>query len=350
VAQENTTAPADPVGAEYARINKQIPRTDEQKKEALDKIEEAYFNLGDIYYFKLFENDNAVSSFHMLLKRFPESSYEPEILYKLYLIFKEGDPAQSDTYATQLKTKHPTSTFAKILINPDYLKESSQATEKQKELYAAAYSHFEAGEYKAASQALLEAFNLGATTFTPNLELLKILIVGETEDTDQYQRLLDQFTQDNPDSEIGAYAKKLLAASQSYQEQQAPGAGVQYIRSLEEPHYFVLVYRQDENMGATGTRVLENFNQSNFKDLRLKTSNVILNDQYILTLVADLPRISTALEYIRTFNEKLSTITELRNHKFHSFVITKDNFDIFYRTKGLDEYLRFFEKNYPTED
>jgi len=75
-----------------------------------------------------------------------------------------------------------------------------------------------------------------------------------------------------------------------------------------------------------------------------------LNDDYTLTLVADLPRISSALEYIKTFNEKLSTLNELRNHKFHSFVITKDNFDIFYRTKGLDEYLQFFEKNYPAED
>jgi hypothetical protein len=45
----------------------------------------------------------------------------------------------------------------------------------------------------------------------------------------------------------------------------------------------------------------------------------------------------------------MSSLTELGNHKFDTFVITKDNFDIFYRTKGLDEYLKFFETNYPAE-
>ena len=75
----------------------------------------------------------------------------------------------------------------------------------------------------------------------------------------------------------------------------------------------------------------------------------LFNLQNTMTLLADLPGITTALDYIKTFNEKLSTLTEIRNHKFHNFVITKDNFDIFYRTKGLDEYLKFFEKNYPAE-
>jgi hypothetical protein len=186
--------------------------------------------------------------------------------------------------------------------------------------------------------------------FTPSLELLSILIVGKTEDINKYQYLLDEFSKKYADMEAGAYAKKLLDASRNFQQKQELMKGIQYIRSLEEPHYFVMVYRKDENMGSTGSVVLEKFNLEYFKELKLKTSNLILDDNYSLTLVADLPRISSALEYVKTFNEKLSTLTELRNHKFHSFVITKDNFDIFYRTKGLDEYLQFFEKNYPTED
>jgi hypothetical protein len=103
-------------------------------------------------------------------------------------------------------------------------------------------------------------------------------------------------------------------------------------------------------MTAVASGVLEKFNRDNFKDRKLKTSNLILDDTYSLTLVDELPGISSALEFIKTFNEKLPTLSELRNHKFHSFVITKDNFDIFYRTKGLDEYVQFFEKNYPTEE
>jgi hypothetical protein len=95
---------------------------------------------------------------------------------------------------------------------------------------------------------------------------------------------------------------------------------------------------------------LEAFNQNNFPDLALNTSNLIFNDEYSITFVADLPDLQSASQYYKIFNEKLSGIAELRTLKFDNFVITKDNFDIFYRTKGLDEYLKFFEKNYPVQN
>ncbi|SHG93703.1 TolA-binding protein [Chryseolinea serpens] len=342
-------APSDPVAAEYTRVDKQIPRTAEQKKEALKKIEDAYFALGDIYYFKLLEKDNAVTSYNTLLRRFPETAYEPEILYKLYLIFKDIDPAKSESYASLLKTKYPNSDFAKILINPDYLKESSQTAEKQKELYKTGYDLYQNGEYRQALQALDQAAEMGETSFSSNIELMKVILMGKTEDINQYQFALDQFIKTHPDDPLTTYAKKLLDASHTFQTDQEKVKGIQYIRSFEEPHYFVLVHRRTDNLSAVVSAMLERFDEENFKELKLKTSNLVLNDEYILTLVDELPRISWALEYKKTFNEKLSTLTELRNHKFHSFVITKDNFDIFYRTKGLDEYLQFFERNYPAE-
>lgn len=339
----------DPVAAEYERISKQIPRTEEQKAEALKLIEDAYYNLGDIYYFKLLEKDNAVITYNQLLDRFPETEYEPEILYKLYLFYKESDTTKSEVYATRLKEEHPNSTFTKILLNPDYLKESSQAVEKQKSLYKTAYEQFEAGDYVLSLQTIDEAYAIGENSFTPTLELLKILIAGKTEDINKYQYLLGEFIKVHNDDEIATYAKKLLEASQTFQKNQEQKEGVQYIRSLEEPHYFLIVYKSEENMSLGASSALAKFNTNYFKDLKLKTSNLVLNDMYTLTLVADLPGITTALDYLKTFNEKLSTLTEFRNHKFHNFVITKDNFDIFYRTKGLDEYLKFFERNYPAE-
>ncbi|HEY3405058.1 MAG TPA: tetratricopeptide repeat protein [Ohtaekwangia sp.] len=347
--EETPVAVADPAATEFENINKQIPRTEEQRNVALKKIEEAYFNLGDIYYFKLLENENAVLYYTRLLTRFPDSEYEPEVLYKLYLIHKETNAEKAKEYADVLLKKHPGSSFARTLVNPNYLEESSLAVEKQKVIYKKAYDFYLAENYVEARQAIAEGITLGETSFIPNLTLLKILIIGKTEDITQYQFQLEEFINTNPEGEVSAYAKKLLQASRDHQLT-VEKKGIQYIRSLEEPHYFVLVYKKDEDLSGPATTSLEKFNQEHFKDLQLKTSNLVLSEEYVLTLVAELPRISFALEYIQTFNEKVSTLTELRNHKFNTFVITKDNFNIFYRTKGLDEYLQFFEKNYPAEN
>lgn len=342
--------PTDEVSAEYNRINALIPRTEEQKKDALAKIENAYFSLGDIYYFKLQEKENASTAFKTLLTRFPKSEFTPEVLYKLYLIHKDSEPNIAEQYAARLKNEHPESTFAKILINPNYLAESSQVIQRQQELYKLAYEHFEAGEFSASQNQIAEAEKMGETSFSPQLDLLKILIVGRTEDINVYQYQLDEFAKKHPNTPAGDYAKKLLDTSREFVKNRETEKGIKYIRSLEEPHYFIMVYRKSENIGSKASSTLEKFNNSYFPDLRLKTSNLELNDEYIITLVADLPRVSAAIEYVRTFNDKLAGIPELRNHKFNNFVITKDNFDIFYRTKGLDEYIYFFEKNYPADN
>ena len=342
-------APADPVAAEFVKVNSQIPRTDEEKKEALKKIEDAYFNVGDIYYFKLKENENAADYFTRLLQRFPETEYEPEILYRMYLMYKDTDAAKAEQYANTLRTKHPNSTFAKTLDNPDYMKESNLATEKQKELYKEAYANYVDHDYIKATRLINEAHAIGVSTFTPTLKLLEILILGKTEDISKYQYQLGEFLKANAGTDLAAYAQTLLDASRQVQDAKTLRVGVQYIRSLNEPHYFVMIYRNDENLGNLPTLTLEKFNMDNFRDLRLKSTNMVFNPENTMTLVDGLPRVSAAIEYVKTFNEKLATLTELRSHKFHSFVITKDNFDILYRTKGLDEYLQFFEKNYPKE-
>ena len=347
--EEAEAAPADPVAIEYAKLSGQIPRTDEQKKEALKKIEDAYFNVGDIYYFKLKENDNAADYFNRLLARFPETEYEPEILYLMYLIYKDTDPSKADQYAGTLRSKHPNSTFARTLDNPDYMKESNLATEKQKALYKDAYASYLEGRLSKATSLINEAHAIGESAFTPTLRLLEILIVGKTDDIAKYQYQLGEFAKENTGTDLGTYAQNLLEASRDVQDQQTLRAGVKYIRSLNEPHYFVMIYRNDEKLGNIPTLTLEKFNTDNFRELNLKTSNMVFNAENTMTLVDGLPRVSYAIEYVKSFNEKLATLTELRNHKFHSFVITKDNFDILYRTKALDEYLQFFEKNYPKE-
>jgi tetratricopeptide (TPR) repeat protein len=350
VVSTEAAANADPVEVAFAELDKQIPRTEEARNEALSKIEEAYFHLGDIYNFKLAEKTNAVEIYTKLLRRFPDSEYEPEVLYTLYLILRENDPAAAGKYADLLQQDHPTSTFTKILLNPDYLQESSLVAEKQKALYKDAYTIFEGGYYDSASVVVQNARSLGETSFAPNLRLLEILIIGKTEDISQYQYSLQEYIKAFPETDQAAYAQKLLDASRQFLEAEEKRKGIRFSAASEGPHYFVLVYPVKDDIKDVTASALEYFNESYFNQSGLKTSHLVLNDQYAISFVSDLPGKKTAMEYFQTFTENLPGITDLRNHKFDSFVITKENFDIFYRTKGLNEYLRFFEKNYQTKN
>ncbi|MDL5047611.1 tetratricopeptide repeat protein [Oscillatoria amoena NRMC-F 0135] len=352
-AKEETTttgeaAQVDPVLEAYNRISKELPKTEEQVVESLAKIEAAYFFLGDIYYFKLLEKENAVTAYETLLQRFPQTDYRPEVLYKLYLMHKDPDGPRAERYARELKENFPESTFAKILVNPDYLLESSQVVEKQKALYKQAYNRFETYQLDSALSILNEALALEKTAFTPNLELLKILTLGKTDEIARYQYRLEEFIKQYPETEITAYAQKLLKASRDFELRREKERGIKYIPSFDEPHYFVIIYPTKIKLEDIASKALDGFNQSNFASEGLKVSNLIFDETHSITFVSGLNARKDAQQYYRTFIEKQPTLNTLKPHKFDTFVITKNNFDIFYRTKGLHEYLQFFEKKlYP---
>lgn len=331
---------------EAASVFLQLPKTDEDKQKALAKIEDAYFQLGDLYYLNLNEKTNAVDSYTMLLDRFPDSEFKPEVLYKLYLISSELNDDKASVYAQQLTNNHPNSNFSKLLLNPNYLKETSEAAEKQKVIYKLAYEDFENGRTKASQEKLNEAMALGETNFTSQLELLRILITGKTENIGVYQNELESFLEAHPDDPLKPYAQSLLSSSKKLQQKMDKANSIRYENTLDGIHYFVIAHPQVSKISDLMAATVDKFIQQNYKVSKLKTSNLILNELYVLTMVTEFPNALSAVDFFDKFNAQTSTDNALSTHKFNIFVITKENSDILYRTKALDEYLTFFDRNY----
>ena len=352
VATEDTSGQkpteADAKAAEITKVFAQLPRSEKDKQQALDKIEEATFQLGDIFFLQLNERTNAAASYRDLLSRFPGSDHEPEVMYKLYLIEKENPEGQSALYADLLKTKYPSSTFARVLLNPDYLKETSVAAEKQKLIYKEAYEAFSSGNLRGAQEKTSVGLAMGETSFNPQLELLRILITGKTEDVTRYQYELGEFLKKYPDSHLKPYAEQLLTASKTFVEKVEKAKGIRFAMQDNAPHYLVLVYERESKIANEISEACEQFNSS--LRLRLQTSNLVFNEELAITMISDLPERNAALEYFDKITASLAQRNNLATFKFDTFVISKDNFQIFYRTKALDEYLTFFDRNYKRQN
>ena len=349
VAAANTSEKSESVD-EVAKIFQLLPKTDEQKKEALTKIEEAYFKLGDLYFLKLNERENAFTSYEKLLERFPDTAYGAEVLYKLYLISREKNDGKAEGFVNQLKTRFPNSTFTRVLVNPDYLKETSVAAEKQKLIYKQAYASYQANNLREAQEKITQALSLGETGFTSQLELLKILITGKTEDITKYQFELSEFLKKYPEGSLKPYAENLLAASKGFQEKVERAKGIRFSNVSSDPHRFVLVYKNTNKISDKISEALEVFNRSSFREKKLNTTNLVFHDDYVLTIVTDFPDRISAVDYFDKFTIQAGGNKTFASHKFDTFVITKTNFDLFYRTKALDEYLTFFDRNYKKEN
>jgi tetratricopeptide (TPR) repeat protein len=338
--------PAPKAKSLFDELYSQLPKTDEAKAAALAKIEEAYFKLGDLNYFQLNEKDDARDLYEKLINRFPESKLKPEVLYKLYLIAKETDPDGAARYADMLKTEFPTSTFTRILLNPEYLKETSLIAEKQKIIYKEAYQDFQKGQLVASTHKVDQAISLGESNFRAQLDLLKILITGKTEDITRYQFELGEFIKKYPESPLIAYATELLDASKKFLEKAERAKGIRFIRNIEAPHQFVIVHKRDDKLSTPFVFALEKLNQSQFGKSKLQTTNLAFNEQLTLTFVLEFKDLKTAQQYLNAVRSSILTLPEFANFKFDNFVITQENFSTFYRTKALDEYLAFYDRNY----
>jgi tetratricopeptide (TPR) repeat protein len=330
----------------FKELYAKLPKTDEDKEKALAQIEEAYFKLGDLNYFKLNEKVDARALYEKLLQRFPQSKLRPEVLYKLYLIAKEIDPASADRYSNVLKNEFPTSTFTRILLNPDYLKEISITAEKQKMVYKEAYESYLKGQLMASSRKIDEAILLGESGFIPQLDLLKILITGKTEDITRYQFELSEFVKKYPDNPLVGYAKDLLAASNKFLEKAERAKGIRFTRNFDSPHQFVIVHKRNDKLSTPFVSALEKLSMAEFKDWKLQTSNLALNDELTMTFVLEFKDLKAAKQYLEKAQASVLNLPEYANYKFDIFVITKENFSTFYRTRALDEYLAFYDRNY----
>ncbi len=349
--KEDASKKEDKPDDQAAKVFAQLPKSEKQKKEALGKIEEAYFGLGDLYYFQLIEKENAAATYVKLIDRFPDSAHEAEVLYKLYLISKEANNGKAEEYAQRLKDKHPNSTYTRILINPDYLKETSVAAEKQKLIYKEAYTAFQAGNLRVAQEKILQAKQVGETTFSQQLELLQILITGKTEDITKYQFELGEFAKKYPDASLKPYADELLAASKEFQKKIEKAKGIRFVMAAEEPHYFTLIYKTVDKLATQVSLALETFHtKTQPKDQKLGVTSLIFNDELSVTFVTGFANQKSAEEYFKRFNLQLASTKPFSTINFNNFVITKNNFDLFYRTKALEEYLTFFDRNYKKEN
>ena len=65
-----------------------------------------------------------------------------------------------------------------------------------------------------------------------------------------------------------------------------------------------------------------------------------------MLLVNDFPGKGSAEGFSKMFKNNISLSDTFKGEKIELFVITEDNFDIFYKTKDVSAYLNFFEKHY----
>ncbi len=334
----------DPLIERAAMLDK-IPNDPNRQLEMLAEIEEAYYQVGNIYNFQLEEKQNATEAFEELLSRFDTTHYEPEVLYQLYLLYRPVDTLVAAAKAQNLLSEYPESVYAKLIFNPRYREENLQKNQHVQELYAIAYDTYRHNSYERSIQVIDSTLNLyEESDYHDNLALLRIINVGKTENIFQYQFELGNFIKDHSGSELAGHAEKLLTASREHQINLFSSSRGKYVPDFDQSHYFLLVYEGKGQLSNELPTEVENFLSSS--GMALTNGNLVLDEKYSMVLVSDIPGKASSQTFLQLFQNSVDLEEKYKGENFYTLVITKDNFEILYESKDLRGYLNFFDKNY----
>ncbi|WMN12423.1 tetratricopeptide repeat protein [Marivirga salinae] len=324
-----------------------IPFEAEKQLNLKEEMEVAYYKLGNIYNFDLQEKKEAVNTYETLLSKYPDTEYKAELLYLLYIYYKDKDEAIAETYSSELLAKFPNSIFAKLVENPNYREESNMASAKVKVIYENAYRLYESGNYKAATNEINKGLdNYPENDYEDNLKLLEALITGVTDGKNSYKFKLQSFLKDYPNSELYEFAKGLLAAIDDYDKKQQQKEKIKYIPFFEQAHYFVVVYENNKALSGILPEEIESFGEKFFPEEDLNAGNLVFDDENSMILLSEFKDKETAEAFYKKFNSDLSPLKNFSSLNFSNFIISKDNFQIFYQAKMVDSYTDFFKLNY----
>lgn len=322
-----------------------IPLSNESKQKLLSEVEEAHYHLGNIYNFDLQEKHNATSTFESMLSRFSETEYKLEVMYLLYLLYKELNNLTRSNYYKNILLNNPKSIYAKIIINPNYKEESQASSEQLKKIYAKAYYNYKVGNYKKAFQQINNGLReYKENNFVDNMQLLKILVIGKSESIYKYQYELNNFMKTYSESELIPYVDSLVKASENYQINLVNSAKAEFKTNLIGTHFFVFVYEKSRKLSEQLPAIFEEI--SEVQNLNLKIGNLILDDKYSIILVSDFENKEKATDFEQIIIEAKPSESIDKLIKYYQFIITKHNFNILYETKELDSYRKFYSKNY----
>ncbi len=349
-----------------------IPKSPLQLEQANSELEDSYFELGKVLFFQMKEAQRSGEYLEQLIQKYPKTVKKPEAYYLLYLGQKE-QKGDGNTYAQLLNLEFPESPYTFSVNNPEAGVGNKGSLESAKG-YEQAYEAYYSGNYSQARDlvfATLEKYPL--TRNTEKLLLLNAMVTGKQESREQFKFKLEEFIQNAKEEELIALAKAMLQpllnseelASKSSssvvpQEDQAPKKEEvkenvaenlvkesPYKATDDQTHIFVVALTPaDVETAKNLLGDLEAFHTQSFGNARLRTGNMNLSAQLSIFIISPFSNAEKAMDYLKTFQEKFTSIGLNEEIKNNSFFISIENFQVLNRNKDLEEYLQFFTATY----
>lgn len=341
-----------------------IPLTDEKMAVSNGIIFDAYYDLSTIYKSDLNNIPKAIEIFEKMAARFPENENIYSVYYNLYLLYNQtGNVAKAETYK-QLILQNPSSVFAMVITDPDYLNKKEAKKHELSNYYASTYDYYIHENYKDVMKRIRAADSL----FRPNplqakFELLEAMVTGKTLGRQQYISALDSIVKKYPAGEVHDKAIEILTAL-GVQQTVVPASKqinpmnkssqstktAPYQMHPDNPHYLVIVFPTISPKTKDVSNGLVDLNKAKHSLDNYKVTPQLLDTKTQMIVVKQMKNRTAAMVYYNEVADSETLFESVEDLGYTIFVIDDKNFPLFYQRKDVSEYADFFSRNYENEE
>ena len=329
-----------------------IPFTDSALENSHERLVNALFNMGEIYRNEFHDMNKAIASFEELVSKYPAHKLAFPAYYNLYEIYGLTDnTVKREYYKGLIIAKFPDNPRAKILANPDYVKELEQEMNRVDKFYEDSYNSYKAGDFslvvRNADYAMVQ---YKGDAIIPRIMLLRALSLGQLQGREKLKVELDTLVKIFPAHEVGIYAKELIdyiyALSPEIKAADITAEAEEiYLYSPAESHYLVVSAVKTADINQINFNLI-NFNLDNYDKLNLGIVKSEISGRNLL-VVQSFSDLENARRYFLSLSSKGEEITGINKPgDVTIFLISAGNYDKLVLDKALEKYLLFYEKYY----
>ena len=364
VKKENTSKTegsrsSDPTNKQY--YIQDIPKTDKELEESNQKIAFALYSAGFIYYDDLNDKEKAIQQWEDLLIRFPQHKLKAPTSFQLFKAYKFlNNSEKSDYYKNLILNEFPESDFAKIIQNPNYYQEIELKKKEAQNFYTALYNLYCEQKYP---DVITEA-EKGLTLYLDpnirkNMSYLRAISLGKLNGNDVMKTELQTVIKTYPATDIDTLASGILEALKRYEFEknniQIKDSNQQNVSSSEKYSYkennlhFVIIVADIKDIKVEKLKLsINNFDKEYFRLDKLDISNFYIDNTQQMLTISRFENKQKAMEYYSVMKNNQTHLLDLNkaNH-VKIYVISDDNYNIFFKNKDKrEDYDDFFKKYY----
>ncbi len=331
-----------------------VPSTEEEIAAAHRAIEAAMFALGSLFRDRLQHHAKATEYLEDLIDKYPETQYKLDALYFLYLAYTDlGNTDRANYYKNKIINEYPTSTYAKVLKDPSFVKTLLSDEERLNQFYDDTYAAFKVGNYQKANDRIGQVGERFGSmhSLQPRFALLSAMCVGNLQGKPAYIEALKGVIAKYPETAEETRAKEILRL---LGEKQASGPGQnrpaledsKFTHEADKMHYVLVVFDGEVNLNDAKVSVSD-YHRKYHKLDKLRVSNIYLGslqDKVPIIVIRRYKDMNKALDYYN--GVKKNEADFLPNFNYELYPVTQNNYRQILRSKSMEGYGEFFEMNY----